>query len=243
MAEKGFVIPTQEAFDQFSDAVRWTRNFKATGPGVSVVATPTGVTLTIDAPRRQAAQQRRTDVTVKAGEPYAGGGKYAGKILFPPSGTLAKTGTLTAADLGDATGATPCVIYSAREQGKDSHVLRDGEIYNGRLIGFFKEEGEDDLPVVLVDAGPLGLFRVTLAQTSGSAGDATTPPSWVYNVSYGDTSNVATGKSPEVGRSNGYFEAATIGIGYVDDAGAWQLLQAFEPPGTVPCATDEGEEE
>lgn len=82
-------------------------------------------------------------------------------------------------------------------------------------------------------------FVVRLTSTSGSAGTATTPASWIYTVK--EVANVvtlATGKSPLTNRENGYRNAASYGLAYWYQ-GTLSLLQAYEPYTTNHCQDDE----
>lgn len=81
------------------------------------------------------------------------------------------------------------------------------------------------------------LFVVNLASTGGSAGNATTQCSYVYTVTDLAGTSLGTGQSPEMGRpAKGALVAATKGIGYYSQAGAFTLLSAFEVQDVEACS-------
>lgn len=76
---------------------------------------------------------------------------------------------------------------------------------------------------------------VALSTTSGATGDATHQATYVYTVkTFDSTATIATGLSPAYRERNGNFDAATMGIGYFDNSGAFVLVVAFEPAHTTP---------
>jgi len=90
---------------------------------------------------------------------------------------------------------------------------------------------------VKVSGGSHGVFRVDLAKTSGSAGNKTTPVSFLYSVLGLSGEAIATGKTPEwPSRSeNGLKVQATSGLAYRDIYGNVQIAIAFERSGTGGC--------
>jgi hypothetical protein len=241
---KLFVIFTEKLEALLYRALRWQSNLKVTGPGVTLTNTPDGATIVINPPRAQAARRSSADVTVLITEAYAGGGKYAGKILAPPTGTLAKTGTLSEADCGSTTDAVDCIVYYAREQGATTHVLLDDPataaraVYNGRLIG----AGDDDLPVVLIDGGRDGAFPVTCVKTGGVAGTGSNPGpgancSWVYTAKLGSVA-IGTGLTPQRPRlpNTAYAAGDGPGLAWFGADGLLVLAEAYkEFPNASEC--------
>lgn len=83
---------------------------------------------------------------------------------------------------------------------------------------------------------PYGLFPVTVSQTGGSAGDATTACSFTYTATDLDANELGTGMSPTWARpAAGAMVAATHGLGYYDSTGAFVLYQVDEQPDVVSC--------
>ena len=89
---------------------------------------------------------------------------------------------------------------------------------------------------------PYVTFRVKLVQSGGSNGSSTVAPTYTYHAYRpNDTSNerklntASSGAavSPEKTSPVGLVTAATIGLAYYDNTGAFTLYEAYEKPGTL----------
>ncbi|QOV91074.1 hypothetical protein [Humisphaera borealis] len=147
-------------------------------------------------------------------------------------------GDTTLADIGQITSspgvwARKAIGINIAAIGKTTHnVPKNAKPYPATL----RSVNADGTLVLMFDPGsPADLFRVQLSQTGGSDGTGTTAPSYTYTVTRNGV-QLATGESPDVGRANGSYTAATLGIGYYDSDGEFQLLYAFEVPNTYECA-------
>lgn len=101
--------------------------------------------------------------------------------------------------------------------------------------------GSDDEPQWVCDSNDVpanGTFMVALTQTGGATGDATTQASWEYTVKSLDAvTTYATAREPQTRRQNvGKLKAATLGLGYFDASGDFQLAHAFEEIDAQACA-------
>ncbi len=164
-------------------------------------------------------------------------GRYTGKFFGVLTDTSA-TGDLALGNIGSPGG--DCEIWHTPEFGAGVKTLAASDL----LFGFLAPPNATRLKPILVSlpsAVPNAIFAVQLASTSGSAGNATTPPSWVYTVKNMDGDTIATGQSPQAGRSNGYFTAATLGLAFINaNTNTFKLLIAFESPGTEECVSGGG---
>lgn len=123
------------------------------GPGVRVHHDRDGIVVSL-LPKRErgSVAARGKDVTVLIQEAHTGGGKYAGVILGPPAATVALTGTLAQADIGEASTGTTCIILNANEIGSNTHWLTHADntnqkTFNGRVIGVYS----DGRPIVVIN--------------------------------------------------------------------------------------------
>jgi hypothetical protein len=80
-------------------------------------------------------------------------------------------------------------------------------------------------------------FAVNCTKDDGETGTQTTAPTYTYTVKTKDgVTTLGTKMTPEWGRSNGDFTAATKGIGYKDPDGTFHLLIVNEIEGTGLCS-------
>jgi hypothetical protein len=92
----------------------------------------------------------------------SGGGKYNGVILKPPASAPTASGDLTAADAGDDTDATVCLVFNHQERGLSTHYLTEAGNTNVK-----------DFPGVL---GPPTADGVPVVHINGDYGKACPPP-------------------------------------------------------------------
>lgn len=116
-----------------------------------------GEAVDLSSTRTPAARHRMNLVWVYVDSAAAGGGKYYGRLAFPPTGTLSASGTLSLADLCTVS-TVNVLIFNAAEQGQDTHDLTDAtprqRLFQGVIIGTSSDD--PSLPVVRigsVDAG------------------------------------------------------------------------------------------
>lgn len=231
MAEKKLLFIKPDLARQIKDLLSWRRSFSVNG-AASFVNTPT--TCSVGLPRarnRPTPRASGKDYTVKVIEAAAHGETYDGLLCRAGTGLdPTSSSALAIGEVANTTDAPECVVVNTWGIGKATHFIPDDRVLNGRFGGY----ATNGKMVIEVDYDP-GMFVVTLTQTGGADGDGTTAPSWTYTCENDFGDDLATARGPQVGRTEGSFTAATKGLGYYDDAGAFQLLIAFEAPDTYEC--------
>lgn len=161
--------------------------------------------------------------------------KYIARAWGMPVDAINRTTNLTAGDLGTDPGSDfPVIAENMAGIGRTVHSVPLNTFHLGTLRG--QTTDNPSFRVAVFEAVPaLTCFPVTLTSDGGSGGDATHAPSWTYKVSNLDGRQLATAKSPEMGRVLGLFEAATKGMAYYDVAGTLHLARADETEDTTSC--------
>jgi hypothetical protein len=117
-------------------------------------------------------------------------------------------------------------------EGGDTHSLALPQYAPCERIG----TAEDGTPIVAVRVKPAFLlFAVSLTKDDGEDGDATLAPTYKYTVKLG-VETMGTKMTPQWGRSIGSFQAATVGMGYLDAEGSFVLAYAHEIQNTEACS-------
>lgn len=96
----------------------------------------------------------RIIVNVKITGNRTGGGKYAGLIVNEPGAALSYSGNLSAAEIGNETGAAACTAINPHEEGESSHLLTETPVtchFFAAVITHRKDE--NNLPVVRIIGG------------------------------------------------------------------------------------------
>lgn len=124
------------------------------GPGVRIVNSPTGVTISVERRRQRSRITPQTLVSVRITSDggYAGG-IYNGTILQPPTASLDTESTVTADAFGTETDGTDCVVINSQEIGSSTHWITDAANTNQKtFLGRIVQYTDDGVPVVHVDA-------------------------------------------------------------------------------------------
>lgn len=84
-------------------------------------------------------------------------------------------------------------------------------------------------------SAPGVLFAVTLTQTGGTQGDASTQPSYTYTATDLAGNQLGTDLAPQFSRALGAHNSASHGVGYFDASGDFVLVSTDERPQTAEC--------
>lgn len=159
-------------------------------------------------------------VIVKVGAPVSSQlGRFAAKEFYLGDARSTLSGALAEADVGTFPSGEECVALEL-----DALVMA--------RLGF--RLGTDQNGKTIVALAPRGTMPVTLRKTSGSDGNATTAPTWVYAADDLAGNEIATGLSPEGNRPKGKTHFATRGD-LVFVSGAWKLHSCDEKPNFAEC--------
>lgn len=165
-----------------------------------------------------------------------GAGTYNARVQKVTTNTQSTSTDLDLATwVGDMNTSDDAVFENVAENNaaSGSHLLTTGA--NSFVVGWLSSRFASDVsnrPIYVGSQAPTAYieFRVNLSSTSGSG-----TAGWVYTataVSGGAT--LGTGLSPEMPHW-GNTTAASGGIGYYDNTGAFHLSIAFEGRGKVNC--------
>ena len=171
----------------------------------------------------------------------------AGIVYFPNSSATATTAEITLPGSGNlfvyvdiSIAGTPSATITSNATAPTLFHATTGTVTNYRIIlGKLTEtstgtwswtayhEGDIHLP-----QSRLNLFPVTVTQTSGSAGNATTACTFTYTVTSLLSETLLTGASPAWNRhALGKMVAATHGTAYINASGVvvlWQVDEVFD---------------
>lgn len=143
------------------------------------------------------------------------------------------------------TAVSSCIVINTAETQLTNDPSAAGSVTNphwlgtswfgpGKCIGYTNDTPPKPKIEVCVP-NPAATMYVGLSNDGGYDGNSTTPPSYTYTAMdiYGNT--LGTNLTPQVGRPNGSFIAASYGLAYYGGDGKWVLLYAFEIPNTSTC--------
>lgn len=162
------------------------------------------------------------------------GGKYSVLELSPPTSDVSDSGDITNDDLG-AVGSTNCIGLDLNEKGRASHSHLNA--VNDFVDGTLLRVNDDGTRVYTFRQAPTHdvRFEVTLSNPSGSAGDKTHAPTYVYDVAALNGETLGTGVSVSWSRPVGHVTAAGKGVAYYTAAGSLVLAEVNEVPGFGGC--------
>lgn len=104
------------------------------------------------------------------------------------------------------------------------------------LAKFSHYTSSDELRFMIMPHLPYTMIRVDVSEESGDAGGKTSAPSYKYNVELAGTERViAESAEPEMARPDGAHDSGTIGFGYFDEEGNFNLSWVDEVPQTTEC--------
>lgn len=165
--------------------------------------------------------------------------KYEVDILDVTTPTTTATGSLSMPEgVAVRTEPTKGIGIDVSSNGLGGHQIGTSRfpVYRlGLLCGWANTN--EQRPIVAFSNADPGVFLVNLSKDGGDDGDGDSEPTYTYTVTR-DGTELGTGKSPSVGRTEGSFGEASLGLGcYV--SGEFTLLQAFERPETYECEEEE----
>lgn len=151
------------------------------------------------------------------------------------SGTKFYTGVKMEPDgAGLLQDVSPAVTYTQIRERRDFIGIELG----ARVLIYPNGTASSTAAYVFDFVNPRQAFEVTVSQTGGSNGNATTQASWTYAVTNADGHALGTGMSPQFKGfrlAAGTVTAGTVGMASYDDAGALRLLTVNEVHGTGSC--------
>lgn len=156
--------------------------------------------------------------------------RYNAKLLY--GRTNNNPSTLQESDLGSL-GNNQVELWSASEISAGG-TLQNNSYYFGYLKGYNNSNGT---PIYAVTTTPTGFIPLTVSQSGGSNGSASTAASYTYSCTNAITSTAISGGpyGPQWARPSGLVNAATHGTGFYDSSGTFHLWQVDETPQETQC--------
>lgn len=168
-------------------------------------------------------------------------GKYIGKSIV---GNIIGDATSDLEALSGAVDEFSCIIYNLRELNTGTHRLAPQLLLIGLLIGTERIPDGDSYrygrPIFIVDSGPRVLVPVKIYAAGGGNGTASTPASYLYDVTDMDGATLGISlpvtrpreNGPVTQQPDGSYGLGFSGTNFDDDFVLWDAGEIYE---TVEC--------